>query len=87
MLVDVLVSVAQIGSAERALEAMIRRVTSRQAFGRPLAEQGTIRSDIALSRVEIDQVVPCLCALTKYAVTLIWTAAVIPGTVGDNSPS
>jgi acyl-CoA dehydrogenase len=44
-----------IGRAERALEAMCRRVTSRVAFGKPLAEQGTIRADIAESRLEIEQ--------------------------------
>jgi len=44
-----------IGIAERALEAMCRRVKARVAFGQPLAEQGTIRAAIARSRVEIDQ--------------------------------
>jgi acyl-CoA dehydrogenase len=44
-----------IGVAERALEAMCRRVKQRVAFGKTLAEQGTIRSDIAESRIEIDQ--------------------------------
>jgi len=44
-----------IGLAERALEAMCARVRSRVAFGRPLAEQGTIRHDIAESRIEIEQ--------------------------------
>ncbi len=44
-----------IGLAERALEAMCRRVKDRVAFGRPLAEQGGIRQDIARSRIEIDQ--------------------------------
>ncbi len=44
-----------IGVAERALEMMCRRVKSRVAFGRPLAEQGTIRADIAASRIEIEQ--------------------------------
>lgn len=34
---------------------MCERVTSRIAFGKPLAEQGSILTDIALSRVEIDQ--------------------------------
>ncbi len=44
-----------IGLAERALESMCRRVQSRVAFGKPLAEQGTIRAEIADSRMEIDQ--------------------------------
>ena len=52
-----------IGAAERALEAMCRRVKSRVAFGRPLAEQGAIRQDIARSRCEIDQA----RLLTMYA--------------------
>jgi acyl-CoA dehydrogenase len=45
-----------IGQAERALEMMCRRVKSRVAFGRAIAEMGTIRADIAQSRMEIDQV-------------------------------
>jgi acyl-CoA dehydrogenase len=44
-----------IGAAERALEAMCRRVSEREAFGRKLAEMGSIRQDIARSRIEIDQ--------------------------------
>jgi acyl-CoA dehydrogenase len=44
-----------IGVAERALEDMCRRVKSRVAFGKTLAEQGTIRADIATSRIEIEQ--------------------------------
>jgi alkylation response protein AidB-like acyl-CoA dehydrogenase len=44
-----------IGVAERALETMCQRVKSRVAFGKPLAAQGTIRADIAQSRMEIDQ--------------------------------
>jgi acyl-CoA dehydrogenase len=44
-----------IGAAERALELMCKRVQSRTAFGKPIAEQGTIRADIAKSRIEIDQ--------------------------------
>jgi acyl-CoA dehydrogenase len=44
-----------VGVAERALELMCRRVTSRVAFGRPLAEQGVIREWIADSRIEIEQ--------------------------------
>jgi acyl-CoA dehydrogenase len=45
-----------IGVAERALEMMCQRVKARVAFGKPLAEQGTLRADIALSRMEIEQV-------------------------------
>jgi acyl-CoA dehydrogenase len=44
-----------IGVAERALESMCQRVKSRVAFGKTLAEQGTIRADIATSRIEIEQ--------------------------------
>jgi len=44
-----------IGVAERALETMCKRVRARVAFGKTLAEQGTIRADIAKSRIEIDQ--------------------------------
>jgi len=44
-----------IGLAERSLESMCRRVLGRVAFGKPLAEQGTIRADIAHSRIEIEQ--------------------------------
>jgi acyl-CoA dehydrogenase len=44
-----------IGMSERALEAMCRRVSTRVAFGKPLAAQGTIRADIAQSRIEIEQ--------------------------------
>jgi acyl-CoA dehydrogenase len=44
-----------IGVAERSLEAMCRRVKTRVAFGKPLAEQGTIMADIATSRMEIEQ--------------------------------
>jgi acyl-CoA dehydrogenase len=44
-----------IGVAERALETMCKRVQSRAAFGKPIAEQGTIRADIAISRMEIEQ--------------------------------
>lgn len=44
-----------IGLAERALEIMCKRVQTRVAFGKSLAEQGTIRADIAASRMEIEQ--------------------------------
>jgi acyl-CoA dehydrogenase len=45
-----------IGAAERALELMCRRVRSRVAFGKALAEQGVIQEWIADSRIEIEQV-------------------------------
>ena len=44
-----------IGVAERALETMCKRVLRRVAFGKALAEQGTIRASIAQSRMEIEQ--------------------------------
>jgi acyl-CoA dehydrogenase len=44
-----------IGLAERSLESMCKRVKSRMAFGKPIADQGTIRADIANSRMEIEQ--------------------------------
>ncbi|MET0995803.1 MAG: acyl-CoA dehydrogenase family protein [Mycobacterium sp.] len=44
-----------IGVAERALALMVDRAQKRVAFGKPLAEQGVIRQQIAQSRNEIDQ--------------------------------
>lgn len=44
-----------IGLAQRALEAMVARATSRIAFGKPLAAQGMAQEAIALSRCEIEQ--------------------------------
>uniref|UniRef100_A0A8C6YJ56 Acyl-CoA dehydrogenase family member 10 n=1 Tax=Naja naja TaxID=35670 RepID=A0A8C6YJ56_NAJNA len=44
-----------IGLAERALALMKERVSTRVAFGKPLVEQGTIRADLAESRLEIEQ--------------------------------
>ena len=44
-----------IGVAERALELMCRRASTRVAFGKALAEQGSLRHAIAKSRIEIDQ--------------------------------
>ncbi len=45
----------QIGAAERALDLMAERVLSREAFGKPLSDQGVIRQWIATSRIEIEQ--------------------------------
>jgi acyl-CoA dehydrogenase len=44
-----------IGMAERAIELMCRRASSRVAFGRPLSEQGVIRDWIAEARVTVEQ--------------------------------
>ena len=70
-----------IGVAERALEQMIRRVKSRVAFGKPLAEQGTIRADIAISRIEIDQA----RLLTLRAAELMDSGRQQSGAVGDRA--
>ena len=62
----------QIGVAERALEKMLKRVKERSAFGKTLAEQGTIMADIANSRMEIEQ-----------ARLLVLKAAYMMDTVGN----
>lgn len=43
-----------LGASERALDLMCHRVTNRVAFGKPLAEQGSILAEIAQSRVDVD---------------------------------
>ena len=43
-----------IGAAERALELMVKRSTSRYAFGKPLSELGGNVDVIANSRIEIE---------------------------------
>jgi acyl-CoA dehydrogenase len=44
-----------VGMAERALELMVRRATSRVAFGKPLAQQGVVQQQIAEARMAIEQ--------------------------------
>ncbi|MYL71504.1 acyl-CoA dehydrogenase [Halobacillus litoralis] len=44
-----------IGAAERALEDLCKRVQKREAFHRPLADQGVVREWIADSRIELEQ--------------------------------
>jgi acyl-CoA dehydrogenase len=45
----------EIGAAERALELMCARAKAREAFGKPVAEQGVIRNWIAEARMAIEQ--------------------------------
>ena len=63
-----------IGVAERALEKMCRRVKSRTAFGRPVAEQSVTLERIAESRIRIDQ-----------ARLLVYKAAYLMDTVGNKA--
>jgi acyl-CoA dehydrogenase len=44
-----------LGMAERALQLMCARASSRVAFGRPLADHGVVQQQIAESRMEIEQ--------------------------------
>jgi acyl-CoA dehydrogenase len=44
-----------IGVAERALELMCKRVKSRVAFGKPVADQGVTLERVANARIMIDQ--------------------------------
>ena len=44
-----------VGLAQRALEAMVERARTREAFGRPLGGHGMAQEAIALSRCEIEQ--------------------------------
>jgi acyl-CoA dehydrogenase len=44
-----------IGLAQRALDAMVERARTREAFGRPIGQHGMAQEAIALSRCEIEQ--------------------------------
>ena len=61
-----------IGVAERALEAMCKRVKTRVAFGKPIAEQTVTLERIAESRIAIEQ-----------ARLLVLKAAYMMDTVGN----
>jgi len=63
-----------IGVAERGLEKMCRRVQSRVAFGRPIAEQSVTLERIAEARIRIDQ-----------ARLLVYKAAWLMDTVGNKA--
>ena len=63
-----------IGVAERALEKMCRRVKSRIAFGRPIAEQSVTLERIAEARIAIDQ-----------ARLLVYRTAWLMDTVGNKA--
>lgn len=54
-----------LGSAERALEKMVKRLKSRVAFGRPVADQGVWHERIANARIEIEQA-RLLCLKAAY---------------------
>jgi len=64
----------QIGVAERAIEAMCRRASTRVAFGKPIAEHDVTLERIAESRIEIDQ-----------ARLLVLRAASMMDTVGNKT--
>jgi acyl-CoA dehydrogenase len=63
-----------IGMAERALDLMVDRARTREAFGRPLADQGLVRSAIAESRMQIDQA-RLLVLATAHAIDTVGAKA------------
>jgi acyl-CoA dehydrogenase len=63
-----------IGAAEKALDLMCKRATSREAFGKPLAELGGNYDVIADSRIEIE-----MCRL------LVLKAAWLMDTIGNKA--
>lgn len=44
-----------IGAAQRALDAMCKRVNERVVFGRPMIKQQSVREDIAMSACQVEQ--------------------------------
>ena len=71
-----------IGAAERALDLMVRRGMSREAFGRPLAQLGGNVEIIARARVEIEAMRLMVLRAAKAMDTLgnaearVWVSAV-----------
>jgi len=54
-----------VGSAERALELMCKRLNSRVAFGKTVSSQGVWHERIADARIMIEQARFCLCLCTS----------------------
>jgi acyl-CoA dehydrogenase len=63
-----------IGMAERATDLMVDRARTREAFGRPLADQGLVRAAIAESRMQIDQA-RLLVLATAHAIDTVGARA------------
>lgn len=63
-----------IGTAERALAAMVKRAQARVAFGKPLADHGGVRQEIARSRIEIDQA-RMMCLKAAYMMDTVGNQA------------
>ncbi len=66
-----------IGQAERALEAMCRRATSREAFGQKLAQLGANRDIIAEARINIEMA-RLLCLKAAWAMDTLGNRAAAP---------
>jgi len=60
--------------AERATDLMVDRARTREAFGRPLADQGLVRGAIAESRMQIDQA-RLLVLATAHAIDTVGARA------------
>ena len=71
-----------IGAAERALELMVRRGLSREAFGKPLARLGKNTETIAKARIEIEAMRLMVLRAAKAMDTMgnaearVWVSAV-----------
>ncbi|HWV27590.1 MAG TPA: acyl-CoA dehydrogenase family protein, partial [Aeromicrobium sp.] len=66
-----------LGAAERAMDLMVARSTSRVAFGKPLADQGMVQQQIAESRISIDQA-RLLCQYTARVIDTQGNRAAAP---------
>ncbi|MBO6503372.1 MAG: acyl-CoA dehydrogenase family protein [Kordiimonadaceae bacterium] len=66
-----------IGAAERALELLCKRATTREAFGRPLAKLGANYDIIAECRINIEMT-RLLCLKAAYMMDTIGTQAAGP---------